>query len=118
MPEYNPQALSDAMGTFKRHLRNTDEGARVCKILENRKGGTMMNMECFTFGFEQESRGDFELLLQPPYIDSVKEAVSHISPNVKLRCRDFETGVEHEVLFEHTAEGIRVRRTPDDIRDI
>lgn len=68
--------------------------------------------------FPNELRGDFELISEAPYTDAIQEAVSHIGPNVKLESKDFETDIRHEVLFEHTAEGIQVRQTPGDIRDI
>jgi hypothetical protein len=71
-----------------------------------------------TYGFiEEGSRDDFEALQAPPYVDCLKEAVSRIDQNVRLRCKDFETEVPHEFLFEHKPEGIQTRRTPE-IRDI
>ena len=101
------------MVTFKRHLRESQAGAEVLEVLDNPSIGVVMLPECFTFSFGEEHRGDFERFREPEYIERLKEAVSHIEPNLKLTCKDFETDIKHEVFFEHTSTGIQIRRTPE-----
>ena len=76
-------------------------------------------MDWFTYGFGQADRRDeFERLQTPPYVYCLKKAASRINQNLRLRYKDFRTHVPHEIVFEHTPEGIQIRRTPENIRDI
>jgi hypothetical protein len=119
MPEYSPSAIGAASTTFKQYLLSTETGTAVWEMLHEPGIGSSLVTDWLTYVFIQEdSRGEFEALQAPPYVDCLKEAVSRIDQNVRLRCKDFETHVPREFLFEHTPEGIQIRRTPENIRDI
>jgi hypothetical protein len=116
MPD-SPSAIGAASTTFKQYLLSTETGTAVWEMLQKPDVGSSLVMDWFTYVFIQEDcRGDFEALQAPPYVDCLKEAVSRIDQNVRLRRKDFETDVPHEFLFEHTPEGIQIRQTPGNIR--
>lgn len=106
MPDYDPSALNEAKARFEEHLQSSQAGAEVLAILTNRHVGVSMLPECFTYGFSEEQRQDFERLLRPPWIDSLRDALSGIEPDLSLRFSDFGTGVERQATFRHTDTGI------------
>jgi hypothetical protein len=117
MPDYDPSALNEAKARFEEHLQSSQAGAEVLEILTSRHVGVSMLPKCFTYGFSEEQRQDFERLLRPPWIDSLKDALSGIEPDLSLRFRDFGTGVERQATFRHTDTGIVLESLPE-IRDI
>jgi len=112
-PAYDPSALNEAKARFEEHLHSSQTGSEILAILSNRQVGVSMLPECFTYGFSEEQRQDFERLLRPPWIDSLTEAVSGIEPDLSLRFRDFGTGVERQATFRHTDAGIVLETSPE-----
>jgi hypothetical protein len=55
-------------------------------------------MEGIIYRFPEELKADFERLAQPPYVDCLKDAVYIIRLDLKLKCRDYEAGIEHQSL--------------------
>jgi hypothetical protein len=110
MPTHNPNIIGRAIQKRNDYLGSTETGKLVLKALE--AGHPQFYVEYFEYRFDDEHRSDFEQLLVPPYVDCLKEAVSQITPDLKLKCsRD-------EAVFEHTAEGITLRLSSGDFRDI
>jgi hypothetical protein len=105
MPAHNPRAVGRAMGILKDYLYGTVTGELVLNSLIYSGGHHTYSIDCFTFDFDEEHRGDFEELLAPQYLDCLKEAVSQIDQDLRLRYS------QDEVLFEHTAQDIEVSRT-------
>jgi hypothetical protein len=116
MPDYDPSVSSEAKARFEEHLRSSRAGAEALEILSNRHVGVSLLPECFSYGFSEEQRQEFERLLRAPWVHSLREAVLGIKPNLSLRFRDFETGVERQAAFRHTDAGI-VLETSRELKD-
>jgi hypothetical protein len=110
MAEDNPTGIEEATNAFKGYLRGTATGGIVLRILEYAACNRTFSIDCFTFNFDKIHRSDFQQLLVPPYVDCLKEAASQIDQHIKLQCRNFEDGMEDQILLEHTEEGIQIRR--------
>ncbi len=97
------------MEGFKFCLASSQIGKEV--LLGNSNIGGGPYMEGIIYSFPDDLKVNFERLAQPPYVDCLKDAVSVIELDLKLKCRDYEAGIEHQVWFRHTADGVQVERS-------
>ena len=115
--EYSPEFLSNQMEGFKYALESRPAGREVLQIInqENARGmhkvGGGPYMDGVRYLFPNELKADFDRLAQPPYVDCLKDAVYIIDLDLKLMCWDSETRIEYTVLFEHTDQGVVVRKS-------
>lgn len=116
MLDYDPKFLSDQMIGFKYGLESSHTGREILDILDQSNIGCGPYMEGITYNFLGQ-RADFERLLQPPYLDCLKDATQIIRLDLKLKCHDSDTGINYLAWFRHTDDGIKVERTAKSFRD-
>jgi hypothetical protein len=114
--EYSPQFLSNQMEGIKFSLESSQIGKEVLQILDNENIGGGPYMEGIIYSFPDHLKADFERLARPPYVDCLTDAVYIIELDLKLKCTDYETGIEHQIWFRHTADGVQIERRDRDCR--
>ena len=110
MPDYDPQFLSDQMEGFKYSLGSIQTGRDILQILGQKNIGGGPYMEGITLSF-LGLRADFERLVQPPYLDCLKDTACILRLDLKLKCHDSDTRINYQVWFRHADDGIQVGRT-------